>query len=156
MAIAKKGEQKIIPAPLWKRLFAYAVDLIVVNFVIFPPFKPYFPVVVESASWLEAFKSFYNISFAWNMILISTVLAILTILYWTLLEWKLGQSAGKILIGIHVVAGKNKANFFQCLIRNATKISPAVLFLDCLYLFKTKNLRYFEKLSGTMVVERLD
>jgi len=148
-----KLKKDLIHAPLWKRVFAYFIDAIIVNLVIFPPFKPYLSITVaESNSIFETLRSALSINLSLNMILISTSIAILTVLYWALLEWRLNQSIGKLVMGLYVVAEKKAPTFTQCLTRNITKISPFVLLLDCLYLFKTKNQRYFEKLSGTNVM----
>lgn len=153
---AKKLGVKGVSASIWKRGFAYIIDLVVIYFVIWIPFKQYISSSVEinNHNFSGALRSVYTAGFGWDMLFISSILAILTVLYWALLEWKVGQSVGKIAMGLYVVSEDGeRGRFVQYLVRNVTKISFLVLLLDCLYFFKTKHQRYFESLSGTRVVE---
>ncbi len=134
-------------APLWKRVVAYIIDIFVVSFLVVTPFSGFFDADVESFADLFAFN------FSSEVILVGVAIAILTLFYWTFLEWRYQQTVGKILLRIRV---KGNITLWQAITRNVTKLSTLVLILDVLYMFYTKNhQRYFEKLSRTEVVDEI-
>jgi len=145
-------------AALWKRVLAYLVDSFIVNFVVLFPFKNYYSELnsilsVENlidAGFLDQIRVI-----APKFFLISSIAAILTVLYWALLEYYLKQSVGKILLRIKVSSMKKTLKFWQCLVRNISKCSMLVLFIDFIFVFFNKNnQRLFEKMSDTKVIER--
>ena len=87
-------------------------------------------------------------------LLIGFIVSILTILYWTILEYKIQQTIGKALMNLYVQSRTKKLSFTQILLRNITKISAPLLILDTIYMFKTKTLRFTEILSNTYVIEK--
>ena len=90
-----------------------------------------------------------------RFILISFIAGAITILYWALLEHYLKQSIGKMLFKIRVTSEKGTLKFWQCLVRNISKSSLLVLFIDFIFVFFSKNnQRLFERISKTKVVER--
>ena len=80
-------------------------------------------------------------------------MGILTILYWAVLEYKLGQTPGKMLMKIRVRSLNAQLTFKQCIFRNITKLSFLLLLLDTLYTFKSGNQRFFDTLAQTQVIE---
>ena len=131
-------------APLWKRVVAYIVDIFVISFLVVTPFSGFFDADVESFADLFAFN------FSSEVIFVGIAIAILTLLYWSFLEWRFQQTVGKILLRIRV---KGNITLWQAVTRNVTKLSTLILILDVLYMFYTKkHQRYFEKLSKTEVV----
>lgn len=129
-------------ASLWKRVFAYIIDVLIVDVVVVYPFEKYF-------GKMNGFS--FNIS--GNLLVAVIVIAILTIFYWAILEYSMRQSIGKMVLGIYVSTAK-KFTFWQFLIRNIPKISSLTIILDSLYMLMTKqHQRYFEKLSNTEVLE---
>ena len=77
----------------------------------------------------------------------------LTLIYWSLSEYIFYQSPGKFAFNIYVRSKEKELKFWQCLIRNVTKISLILLFLDSLKVILKKDYqRYFEKISKTEVV----
>ncbi len=92
---------------------------------------------------------------SFSFFVVNMMLALITILYWALLEFKLGQSIGKMAMKIKVVnISEKKLGFAQCLLRNLTKASTFILFLDFIYgVVKKDYRRYFEVLSKTRVVD---
>jgi uncharacterized RDD family membrane protein YckC len=140
---------------LWKRVFAYIIDLIVISFVIFMPLKKFFSDMPEGE--FEAVISYfsqYN-TFSLDFFIVSFIAALLTVLYWALLEFYLSQSIGKMAMKIKVVTvDKTKLDFRKCFLRNVTKVSTFVLFLDILYGIVTRsNRRYFELITKTKVID---
>ena len=140
--------------PLWKRALAYIADILVVNLVIVLPFKTIIKnLSITSDANPFNFLASTSLSSLKPLIYISIVIAILTILYWSMLEYSIQQSIGKILFRIKVMStNKRKLSFWQCLVRNITKISTIVLLIDSLYMIKSHHLRYFEKISSTKVI----
>ena len=79
--------------------------------------------------------------------------ALIIILYFSVFEYKLHQTIGKMLFRIEVVSAK-KLTFTQCLLRNLSKISLVVLFIDTLYMLRSGSLRFLDKIAQTQVAEQ--
>lgn len=154
----KRGLNNIsLTAPLWKRTFAYLVDLFVINLIVVLPFKSFLDrqIPLEKIPFDELATFFYNSpAIFYNIFLTGLAIMILSILYWFLLEYFLGQSIGKMLFGINVISLEGTLRFSQALLRNLTKFSTPILLIDSLYMLKGRGMRFFEKLSRTKVVER--
>ena len=88
-------------------------------------------------------------------IIISIIVSLLSLFYWGFLEYKFGQSVGKIIMKISVKSTlRKKLTFTQTTIRSITKLSTILIILDTLYmLYKKGNQRYFEIISKTKVIE---
>lgn len=156
-----KLKVSFFPASLWKRAFAYIIDSFVINLIITMPFqKPLAELSkgIADKSFLEAYKALLQTDFQAvlpKLFFMFTITAALSVLYWAILEYKTGQSVGKILFNIHVKSQTEQLTFWQCFLRNITKISTLPLILDTGYMILTKGYqRYFEKLSRTVVVEQ--
>ncbi|MBI4447638.1 RDD family protein [Candidatus Woesearchaeota archaeon] len=154
-----KVKMKSVPAPLWKRVMAYIIDLLLLNLVVVPPFQKILKKVVPaSPSFKESYQFFLNNNVDMQTILLAAFgLVFFSLLYWVLLEYKLGQTVGKIVMNIYVKT-KGKEQMItpgQSFLRNLPKISSIFIALDTAYMLYTKtNQRYFEKLSNTEVVEQ--
>ncbi len=139
---------------LSKRIFAYIIDLVIVNIIVIIPFKP----LLESLSKNNA-DSIYSVLASSDKIgltiLVGLTITLLIVMYWAILEYKLQQSVGKMFFNLYVITKNNKLKFSQCFIRNITKSSTLLLILDSLNIFKSdKQQRYFEKLSNTYIIAR--
>lgn len=158
-----KLKVKFFPAPLWKRAFAYLIDVFVINLVIVMPFQK----VLESLGKGFLEKGFFEVyklllsdpnqlqSVLPKLFFVFTVISLLSVLYWALLEYKIGQSVGKILFNIYVKSQTKQLTFWQCFLRSITKVSTLPLILDASYMLFTRGYqRYFEKLSNTFVSEQ--
>lgn len=143
------------PAPLWKRVFAYVLDVLIVDFIIVLPFQPLLERIYNKDDFVDIYNFFS--SHPENMMvifLVSVLISLLTILYWAVLEYKLQQSFGKMLMNIYVRSKTKKLTFLQCFTRNISKISLLFLIVDSSYMFFTRtNQRYLEKVSNTEVIE---
>lgn len=138
-----------VSAPLWRRFFAYIIDLVVVNIIVTIPFRGY----------LSKFSNNLNLLFGSNDrgLTYITVLIVLTLIfYFAVLEYKIRQTLGKIIMNIYVISLSNKEiSFSQILLRNLTKPFPIVLLVDVSYMFfKGGNQRLFDVFSRTAVVEK--
>lgn len=140
--------------PLWKRILAYIFDVLLLSVLIFSPLTHPFDFDIQSKEhFFQSFAS-YTSSFSTQYLLLAFFLAFLTLLYFCILEFWLGQTVGKMLLGIRVEGLKKKElSLIQTLLRNIPKLSSILLFFDTLYLLFSKGgQRYFETLSDTHVV----
>ena len=158
-----KLKAKFFPATIWKRGLAYIIDLFVINLIIIMPFQK----ILEDLGKGFSGKGFLEIyrfltsnpsqlqAIIPKLFVIFLVIALLSILYWAILEYKIGQSIGKILMRIYVKSQTGNLTFKQCFLRNVTKISTFPLILDASYMIFTKGYqRFFEKISKTFVLEQ--
>lgn len=145
----KRFLSKEVPAPLWKRIFAYLIDVVVLTLILLP----LSPADMKNFS-LDSFTSFPSQHFTWQVIFYSLFVLIITLAYWSILEYKYQQTLGKLFLKLKVISQTKQFTFKQALLRNVAKLSSLLLLLDCLYLFfKHTNQRYSETLAMTEVVE---
>ncbi len=149
------------PALLWKRIAAFFIDLMIINLVVLLPFRSLFQnMMPNDYSFSEAYRLLSGSTDYTRFISsVSFVMSILIILYFVMLESKMSQSIGKMLMKIYVVSDNKILKKWQLLTRNIVfiPIFPFVLLwiLDPLFMFFTKtNQRLTEVLSKTKVVEK--
>lgn len=143
-----------IPAPLWKRLLAYIVDALIIGIFVETSFiglsKRFFGSLSE-----KTFLSAVIPEMTLPIIMMALVIAVLSLLYWSVLEYKLGQSLGKMLFKLYVVSETEKLTFAQTLVRNIPKTSSWLLIADSLALLGYPyHKRFTEKWSQTYVVDK--
>jgi len=148
------------PALVWKRLLAFVADLLIINLVLFFPFKrilqkaiPEFSNYSEAYSYLSA-----NQGYTATLTIVSLVMALLALLYFTAMEYKIGQTPGKILFNIYIVSEMKGKAIWQFIVRSLfiIPVFPFILLwvIDPLFLFFTKtNQRLSEILSKTRTVQ---
>lgn len=141
---------------VWKRVFAYILDRIIINIIIVLPFNK----VVEGLDissekdFIAAYEIVNSAKDILPLLYISLVIAALSILYWAVLEYLLKQSIGKMLFRIYVKSKDKELKFWQCIVRNLTKASLLILVLDSFSIIINKDSqRYFEKISHTEITE---
>lgn len=156
-----KERHFIGPALLWKRIAAFFIDIAILNLVVLFPFRALFRnLIPKDYSFSEAYNLLSSsTNYTSYMGLISFVMSLLIILYFFMLEKKMGQSIGKMLMKVYVVSDNSTLKNWQLIIRNSVfiPIFPFVLLwiLDPLFMFFTKtNQRLTEILSKTRVVEQ--
>lgn len=149
------------PASVWKRLLAFVADLLIINLIIFFPFKRILQrAVPEFGSYSEAYSFLSsNQSYTTTLTMVSLVMSLFAVLYFVLLEKKLGQTPGKMLFNISVISDMKKASFWQFLVRSLfiIPVFPFVLLwiIDPLFMFFTKtNQRLSEIISKTKTVAK--
>ena len=141
--------KKILPnVALWKRIIAYLIDLLVISFVIMTP-------LMRFSEQPNSFSEIFTSITSQETIMVSIIVSLLSLFYWSFLEYKFGQSVGKIIMKLSVRSSlRKKLTFTQTTIRNITKLSTILIILDTLYmLYKKGNQRYFEIISKTKVIE---
>lgn len=149
------------PALLWKRIAAFFIDIVIINLIVLLPFRKLFQSIVpKDYSFSEAYRLLStSTNYTSYISSISFIMSVLIILYFLMLESKMGQTIGKMLMKIYVVSDKNNLRTWQLLTRNIVFIPlfPFVLLwiVDPLFMFFTKtNQRLSEILSKTRVVEK--
>ncbi|MBI5391621.1 RDD family protein [Candidatus Woesearchaeota archaeon] len=136
--------QRVVPAPLWKRIVSHFIDVALISFIILLPLDK--SLKVSSTSFFQA-PVINN-----SVFLLGIFAVLLSLAYWVILEYKLQQSVGKILMKLYV-HGK-QLPFSHILVRNLTKPFSLLLLIDVLYMFfKGGHQRLFETFSDTDVVE---
>jgi uncharacterized RDD family membrane protein YckC len=138
-------------AQFWKRLLAYVIDMLVISFIVIAPF-------IEEKTSNFNWESLFSVStqaVTTEIILTTIALALLSLVYWVFMEYTIGQTVGKVILGLEVQSEKGKKKrLSQIILRNITKISTALIAVDTLYLLITKkHQRFTEKLSKTVVIE---
>ena len=146
------------PALIWKRIAAFLIDLAIINLVVLLPFRKLFSSIIpKDYSFSETLSLINNTNYEGliNSVLFSV--SILMILYFFMLERKMGQSIGKKIMGIYVASDNSPIKSWQFLVRNLEFIpifSFIILIFDPLPMFFTStNQRLTEKLSKTKTVE---
>ena len=149
------------PALIWKRIAAFFIDMIILNLIVLYPFRNLFQKFIpKDYSFTEAYRLIStSTNYAGFINSVSFVMSILIILYFIMLEKKMGQTVGKMLMKIYVLSDNKDLKTWQLLVRNIVfiPIFPFVLLwvLDPLFMFFTKtNQRLTEILSRTKVVEK--
>ncbi|MBI2671186.1 RDD family protein [Candidatus Woesearchaeota archaeon] len=148
------------PASIFKRGFAYIIDVLIIDLIIVLPFNK----TIKNLQGTDTFNFYYNFQYLLDnpektaqLAFIGIIVAVLSIAYWTILEFRLRQSIGKILMNIKVMSKKKGFSITQCLVRNISKAITLLFLFDVIYLLinKDKNQRYFEKISDTIVIEEV-
>ena len=151
------------PALIWKRIAAFFIDIVILDIVVLYPFRNLFQKFIpKDYSISEAYKLIStSTNFTGFISSVSLIMSVLVILYFMMLEKRMGQSIGKALFKIYIASDNKDLKSWQLLVRNLAFIPvfPFVLLwvLDPLFMFFTKtNQRLCEILSRTKVVEKYD
>ena len=117
----KKQHTIEAPALLWKRVLAFLIDFIAIQFVIIGPFGKLFKNIFPQGSGQEVREFITQNPEALNVLFTVTIfMTILVLFYFTMLQYKLGQTLGMMLLKIYVKSEKEKPTFFQILVSNIT------------------------------------
>lgn len=141
----KTGERvAAVPAPPSRRFLAFLVDFFIINFFIAAPFRKLLDSLIPEDMGLMKVDEFLtsNTEAASFILVIALASGILSLLYFAVLEYKLGCTIGKILFGLRVINGNGETPlFWQCLVRSLfiIPVFPFVIFwvIDPVYVFIT-------------------
>lgn len=142
-----------MPALLWKRVVAYFIDVFILLLVA-SPLKGFWD--YQDSSIFESYEALAsnaeNIS---GFLPIGLFIAALTLFYFTFLEFRFGQTFGKMVMGLYVISAVKKERHFEhFLVRNLSKISTLFLLIDSIpIIFHNSNQRYLERFAGTFVIQ---
>ena len=99
------------PAPFWRRMLAFIFDLLVINLVVAWPF--------QSALQQYALNSFSLQSvIPQRAYFIVFLIFILALLYFTFLEYYIGQTPGQMLLNIKSIENNGRMALWKAFIRN--------------------------------------
>ena len=159
--MAQSKKTFLANASVLKRFAAFIIDILIINLIILFPFRRIFKdLVPETASFSEAFSYLSaNNGLNTSVTIIMSVVALLSLLYFMLLEKKLGQSPGKMLFNLFVKSQTKDLKYWQLFVRSMFLIPvfPFILLwlIDPIVMFFTKeNQRLSEILSKTKTVEQ--
>jgi len=146
-------------ASVLKRIGAFIIDLFIINIIVLFPFRGIFESILPAASFSETFDFLRDSGDSMEINAIMFFVALLTILYFVLLERKIGQSPGKMVFGLYVQSQGKDLKYWQLFVRSMflMPIFPFALLwiIDPIVMFFTKeNQRLSEILSKTKVVEQ--
>ncbi len=147
------------PAVLWKRMAAFVIDLIILDFVIGTPFRAIINRIIPSNDFQSSYAFFAaNPNLTALLSIVVAFFGLLASLYFVILEFSLGQTVGKMLFNIKVESKEKELSFLSCMVRNMLFlfIFPFTLLwiLDPLFVIFTKDSRRLsEILSRTRTVE---
>jgi uncharacterized RDD family membrane protein YckC len=120
-----KTKSFIGPASLIKRFIAYFIDFFIINFVIISPFgKILKKIIPQISSFSETYQYMQVHPEISNIIaVISIIIGILMVLYFTVFEYLIQQTPGKMLMRQYIVKDKGpELKFRNYLISNLTFI----------------------------------
>ncbi len=145
------------PAALWKRIAAFFIDFFLLDFVIGSPFQKIIGKYLPMSSFSEAY-AYYQSSpetFA-SLSIIMVAYGLLALLYFSILEYKTGQTIGKMLLKVKVEA--DHQNYFLYLIRSMFLLFlfpfMLLIIIDPVFMmFNKEGRRLSEILSKTRTVE---
>jgi len=146
------------PALLWKRMVAFIIDLLVIDIVLAFPFRKIILRLSPDVGFKETYSLLMNNpEFAKTLTIVSIFISILALLYFSITEYKVKQTVGKILMNIYVVSTEKKMRYWQCVVRNLFLFPVFPFFLlwviDPVFLLFNKNgQRLSEVISKTRVV----
>ena len=137
----------------WRRIVGFFLDLAIVDFIITKPLAKLVEDVVPKN--LESIGEIFSVFTLNNLFLISLLMGLLGVMYWSILEYKIGQTMGGLVFGLRMKTLDNKkAKFSQVFLRNVTKLNLLFLLMDSVHvLFSPSKQRFFEKISKTVTVE---
>lgn len=167
MSILPKSSVRLVKGPAlpWKRVLAFCIDLIVLDLVAVEPFRELLlKIIPKGAGFMDSYNYLMNNGSASALALSVTVaVAIIAMLYFILLEYKLGQTLGKMMMNIKVESvgadAKEGIRFWQAALRSVWLVPvfpffPLLWIIDPLYILFTKERRRFsEVISRTQTID---
>lgn len=142
------------PAPVWRRIVAFIIDICFFMFVINRPFLiAYFSIMGVSTEQITLSYFMADSQIGKYMLVSTFISSILMLVYFSATESVLGATLGKYLTGIKVISitGSN-ASIIQALVRNIPKTLIPLFAIDMIGIFGRERQRFSEKLAGTYVV----
>ena len=108
------------PALIWKRIAAFFIDMLIINLVVLFPFRKLFQnIMPKDYSFAEAYKLLSSSADYTSYISnISFIMAILIIMYFLMMEKRMGQTIGKMLMKIYVASDNQDLKSWQLLTRS--------------------------------------
>jgi uncharacterized RDD family membrane protein YckC len=161
MAIPTSQRLMIGPASPLKRIIAFCIDILLINFIVLTPFNGILAKLIPSKDIFQIANQTVTI----NLLITSLFIGIIMLLYFVLFEYTTNQTPGKMFFGLFVVSTRiknkkiQKLSLGQTIFRNLQVIPvfPFILLLliDPIFVFfGQSNQRLLEIVSKTVVIER--
>jgi uncharacterized RDD family membrane protein YckC len=161
MAIPNSQKLIIGPASPVKRILAFCMDILLINFIVLTPFDGILTKLIPSRDLF----SIANQTITTNLLITSLFIGIILLLYFVMFEYTTNQTPGKMFFGLYVVSTKikdkkiQKLNLSQVIFRNLEMIPVfpfiILLLIDPFFVFfNQSNQRLLEIASNTVVIER--
>lgn len=147
-------------AGIGKRVLAFFVDMFIIDFLILFPLQSITEKIVPKSIDFTSLSVFISQNSSGTIFKIALASSIITVCYFTLLEFVTGQTPGKMLFGIYTIAEKGRLEFANVLLSNLVFLSviPFIWLLwiaEIIYLWKEpKHQRFTEKIAGIVQVEQ--
>ncbi len=149
-----------VPAPFGRRILAFLIDIILVNIFLTAPFQKIIRGLVPDSTNYTAIQSAMesNPQVATAVFIVGAFSGLFAVLYFAILEAKLGYTVGKLFMRIRVAAlDKQELTFGKCVIRALflIPIFPFILFwvIEPIYmLLSPVNQRLLERWSNTVTM----
>ncbi|MEE9525576.1 MAG: RDD family protein [Candidatus Woesearchaeota archaeon] len=156
-----KKEEKffIAPASIGKRIFAFIIDILIIDLFILFPFDRLFRKLIPTATFSNQMNFFQsNPQIAARLSPILVLMSLIVVFYFTYLEYKIQQTPGKMLFGIYI-APERKITYWNYLLSNltfiVTKLFIILWIIDFFYMVTSpKNQRLLERLNGIVQVQK--
>ena len=151
------GKRTVLgPAPIWRRLAAFAADLLLINGILFYPFQTIIENLIPQNTWEMLLQGSAPATLAALEIVMIT-LGIIALLYFSMFEAALTQTPGKRIMDIMVAGETPKPGYWRMLVRSlfVIPIFPLLLLwvIDPLFmLFSKDQRRLLERVSKTRTV----
>lgn len=159
------------PAHIWKRIAAFALDIIILNLVVVSFFKKIFLDILGKGASYSAINSWFtaNPTAAIGISLMFFLLGLFALTYFTLMNYLAGQTIGQALLNLQVIVVTEKQKrmikpelpgFWRSVLRSLFVLPVLPFYLlwliDPVYLiFSRSRQRFTEALSKTVVVEKI-
>ncbi|HLC98526.1 MAG TPA: RDD family protein [Candidatus Nanoarchaeia archaeon] len=149
-----------VPASPMKRAFAFLIDLLILDLIVFFPFRTVISKIAPDVSFSSLNSLMSNPELTSFFVAIAFAMGILSILYFAMLEYRIQQTIGKMLFRISVKSERNTMEFWQCLVRSIFLL-PLFPFIvlwvaDVLYIFfNQQRQRLLEVVSKTRTMETI-
>ncbi|MBN2421804.1 RDD family protein [Candidatus Woesearchaeota archaeon] len=152
-----------VNASLWKRIIAFIVDCFIILIVAYPLFNvmmDYIPVpsletdIISSVNYMNSFL-LTNPEIKNRINTVNLFILVIAFLYFLVMEFKLQQTPGKMLLKLDIrsiVKKQNKLGFWQCFVRNLFILFNFIFLIDIVY-YVIKGQRLSDVLAKTKVVE---
>lgn len=173
----------LIPASVFKRVGAFAIDLVILNIFVLGPFSSFFSNITGTSFTVSYTKLLANEALRSTMVSAVGFMSVLAFLYFFVLQLKFAQTVGMMILNIYAIkipasqqqvldkkktkidmikaANRFKLTFLDGVLRNmfVFPFFPFILFwlIDPIYfIFSKSQQRFTEYLSRTTVVEFVD
>jgi len=143
---------RIIKTTRLKRLIAFVIDILILEFI-FIPFNPLIKKVFQ-----RGFEFDIIVDGNTSIIYLLIAMGAIALLYFSIFEYKLRQSIGKMFMNIYVISAYKEIRIWQVIVRNLLfiPIFPFnLLSIIDLIFFIVKNRRFSEIITKTDTVEAI-